>query len=94
MEENLQVRYNSGPELSELTEHLHSIHKHMVWFLDGAVWSQELDSMILVDPFQLEMFYDSIMYAIRSQFLLPLRGRIVFRCQISKIKVKNKRIVP
>ena len=26
--------------------------------LGGAVWSHELDLMILIDPFQLRMFYD------------------------------------
>ena len=29
-------------------------------FLDGSVWSQELDSVILMGPFQLRMFYDSM----------------------------------
>ena len=29
-------------------------------FLDGSVWRQELDSMILMGPFQLRMFYDSM----------------------------------
>lgn len=28
-------------------------------FLDGAAWSQELDSMVLLGPFQLGIFYDS-----------------------------------
>ena len=31
-----------------------------VWFVCGPVWSQELDSMVLMSPFQLEICYDSM----------------------------------
>lgn len=31
----------------------------LVWFLGGAVWSLELDSMTFVNSFQLRIFYDS-----------------------------------
>ena len=34
-----------------------------VWILGGTVQSQELDSMNLVGPFQLRMFYDAIICA-------------------------------
>jgi len=33
---------------------------HMIWDLGGLVWSQVLDLMILVGPFQLRRVYDSI----------------------------------
>ena len=49
-----------GPELPEFKEHLDTSLRHRVWFLGGPVWSQELDSMILVGPFQLKIFYDSM----------------------------------
>ena len=32
----------------------------MVWFSGDAMWSQEVDLMILVNPFQLEIFHDSM----------------------------------
>ena len=32
--------------------------RHRVWILSDPVWSWELDSMILVGPFQLGMFCD------------------------------------
>lgn len=34
--------------------------RHTVWFLGGLVWSQELDSMIVMDPFQFRIFCDSM----------------------------------
>jgi len=33
---------------------------HRVWILGDAVWSQEVDSVILVGLFQLAIFYDSV----------------------------------
>ena len=32
----------------------------LVWFLGGPVWNQELDMVILMGPFQLGIFYDSM----------------------------------
>lgn len=49
-----------GPKLSELKELLISATRHRIWILGGAVRSQELDSMVLVDPFQLRIFCGSI----------------------------------
>ena len=44
----------------EFQERLDTALRHRVWILGGAVWSQELDSVILTSPFQLWMFYDSV----------------------------------
>lgn len=55
------------PRLLELKEHLDSSLRHLVWCLGGAVWSRELDSMILVGPFQLGMYYDSLNWVLRLQ---------------------------
>lgn len=38
---------------------LYNALSHRFWILDGSVWSHELDSMILMDPFQLEIFCGS-----------------------------------
>lgn len=46
--------------LPKLNKHLDNILRHMVWFLGGAMWSQGLDSIILMGPFQLKIFYDSV----------------------------------
>jgi len=44
-------------ELMEFREHLDNTFRHRVGILGGAVWSQELDSwMILVGPFRLRIF--------------------------------------
>jgi len=45
--------------LSEFRRHLDNALRHRVWFLGGPVRSQEMDSMILMGPFQLRI-YDSI----------------------------------
>lgn len=34
--------------------------RHWVWIWGGPVWSQELDPMVLMHPFQLGMFCGSI----------------------------------
>jgi len=34
--------------------------RHRVWILGGSVWSQEFNSVVLVGPFQLGIFYDSV----------------------------------
>jgi len=49
----------TAPSLLEFKKHLDSTLRHMIRFLGGPVWSQELDPMILVGPFPLGIFYDS-----------------------------------
>jgi len=49
-----------SPELLEFKELLDSTLRHRVWILGGSVWSQGLDSRILVGPFQLGIFYVSM----------------------------------
>lgn len=34
----------------------------MVWFVGGPMWSRELDTMILISPFQLRIFYDCVLW--------------------------------
>ena len=41
----------TAPSLPEFKKHSDSALSHMVWFLGGPLWSQELDPMILVGPF-------------------------------------------
>lgn len=41
------------PTLLELREHLDTALKHRVWVLGGAVWSQDLNSVVVVGFFQL-----------------------------------------
>ena len=45
-------------KLPEFKEHLDSALRHRVCILGGPVWSEELESMIPVGPFQLRIFYD------------------------------------
>lgn len=45
-------------ELPEFKEHW-TLLSDIVWILGGPLWSQELDSMILMGHFQLGMLYDS-----------------------------------
>ena len=49
-----------GPKLLEFKKHLDNALSHTVRFFGGPVWSQELDSMILMGLFQLRISYDSI----------------------------------
>ena len=58
--EQAQQGSGHGPRLTELKEHLDITLRHRVWSLGGAVWGQELDSMILMGPIQVEIFYDSM----------------------------------
>ena len=57
-----QAAQGSGhrPELLELNKHLDGTFRHTVWILGGPLWSQELDLMILVGPFQLGILCDSM----------------------------------
>ena len=48
-----------APSLPEFKKCVGSGFRHMVWFLGGPVWNQELDSVILMGPFQLRIFYGS-----------------------------------
>jgi len=48
-----------GPRLLEFEECLDTALSHRVWILGGAVWSQELESVTLVGPLQLRIFYNS-----------------------------------
>ena len=47
------------PRVLEFREHLDSTVRHWVRLLRGPVWSQELDSMIIVGPFLPGAFYHS-----------------------------------
>ena len=47
------------PRVLELRKCLDNTIRQRVWMLGGAMWRQGLDSMILVDLFQLGMFCDS-----------------------------------
>lgn len=61
-----------SPELPKLKEHFDATLRHRVWVLGGTVWSQELASVILVGPFQLRTFCDSmITRPTTSTVLLP-----------------------
>ena len=49
-----------SPRMTVFKKHLDNVLSHMViWFLGDPVWSQELGS-VLVGPFQLKIFYDSM----------------------------------
>jgi len=47
-------------EVPELRERLDSALRHRNWIWGGAVWSRRLDSVILVSPFHLGLFCDSV----------------------------------
>lgn len=47
-----------APRLTESKKYLDSTRRHRVGFLGCSVQGQELDSMILVGPFQLSLFCD------------------------------------
>ena len=57
-----QTAYGSehGPELPEFKEPFDNTIRHRVWILGGPVWSQGFDSVTHVSPFQLGLFYGSI----------------------------------
>ena len=68
-----QAPQESGhsPELLEIKECLDSALSHRVWILVGSVWSQELDSMILMGSFQLGLFSDSMVCMGHCIFIIP-----------------------
>ena len=43
---------------------LDSALRHRAWILGGAVWSQKMDSVIFVGPFQFGIFCDITILAI------------------------------
>lgn len=45
--------------LPEFKKHMDKALRHVVWFSDGTVQSQELELIILMSPFQLKIFYVS-----------------------------------
>lgn len=49
-----------GPELPMFKERLGRALRHGLQILGIVVWSQELDSMTLVVPFQVRMCYNSM----------------------------------
>ena len=49
-----------GPRLAEFKKYLDNALRHRILILGGRVWSQELNLMILMGPFQLGIFYDSM----------------------------------
>jgi len=59
MEQAVQGSGHS-PKLMEFKKHLDNAVSHRIWILDGSMWSQDLDLMILLDPFLIMTFYDSI----------------------------------
>ena len=60
-----------GPKLLEFKKRLDNALSHTVWFLGGPVWSQELDSMILMGSFQLGLFSDSMVCMGHCIFIIP-----------------------
>ena len=50
----------TAPSLLEFKKLLDNTLRHGVQFLGGAVWSQDLDLMTFVDPFQLKVLYDTV----------------------------------
>lgn len=49
-----------NPKQPELKKHLDNALSHIDCFLGGAVWEQKFDLVILMGPFQLRIFYDSM----------------------------------
>lgn len=54
-----------GHMLLEFKKSLENALRKMVSILGGLIWSQGLGSMILVSPFQLRGFYDSMIQTVR-----------------------------
>ena len=55
------VGIEQAEQLPEFKECLDSALRCRVWILGGAVRGQEVDSVFLMRPFQLGIFYDSSM---------------------------------
>lgn len=58
----LQTDFGPHQQLLHHKSHRH-LRKHRVWIPGGAAWSHELDSMILMSPFQPRIFYSSTIQA-------------------------------
>jgi len=56
------------PQVPECKERLDISLRGRVWILGGALWGQELDLMIPVGSFQLEIFYDSVITGVGDLF--------------------------
>jgi len=67
-----------GLRLLEFKKCLDSVLRHRIWILRGAVWSQELDSVILVCPSQLRIFYVSVIL----WHLLTVLWQLLIRCKL------------
>lgn len=55
-----------GCEQLELKEHSNAALKRRVWIWGSSVWSQEVDLMTPVGPFQLGLFCDSMIVLLGS----------------------------
>ena len=65
-----QAAQGSGCTLQEFMD---NTMRHRVWILGGPVWSQELESVVLVGPFQLRIFYGSMILSLYTDLLfLPV----------------------
>lgn len=67
--ESTQMVTKQSPQAFQSSSYRNSTVKswrwvnHLSWFLGGVVWSEELDSMILMAPIQRQIFYDSISHS-------------------------------
>jgi len=73
--------------LPEFKKHPDSHARYMVWLLVGSAWSQELDMIILLSPFQLRIFYDFLIH-------FPSTHIIFFRKHLSTTLSFNKKSLP
>jgi len=62
--------------------------RHKVWFLGSPVWSQELDLMILLGPFQLGTFYDSMKLSIDNTSSINSKLLLYSDSQILNIHIQ------
>ena len=62
-------------ELPEFKEHLDDALRHMVWFLGGSLWSQEMDWLNdPYGPFQLKILCDGVFVREHQMSLFSLGG--------------------
>lgn len=71
--EQLSRAAGTVPGLPELRKHLDITLRRGVWVLGGPVWSQGLDSMTLVCPFQLRTFCGSVWVSHLGFFKIHLK---------------------
>lgn len=63
-------------KLPKSKKHPENILSHTIWFLSGPMWNQKLDLIILMGPFQLRTFHDSIIlfnYSLKLVELLDMQ---------------------